>query len=300
MILNGVEKEVIMRNIQEILKFLREEVNEKNIDEVISVFTQKLNEEGKDANYFIDNDGNSFEIAIGENHSNGGFSSDQHFIADNIKLRISNGMQSEPVYLQVDETREAYRILIDKVKESRISNFFDLVKIIYDTTVEYFGDTSEVIPNRADYYENILDTDETAYPCGKISDFKGKNMAACAERAALSQNLMRFLGIESTYKVSKIKDGEKSDIHAYNLVSYHGKYYIFDSTIPKVERDSSITPIVAKIPHHVYEKLIIRDSDKDDVSVKTKYKSIRGIREIHYNSWSKNVIDMTSSGYDEV
>ncbi|MBR4110497.1 MAG: hypothetical protein IKK43_02265 [Clostridia bacterium] len=77
-----------MRNTQEILRFLREEVNEKNIDEVISTFTQKLNEEGKDADYFVYTDSQRWKLSIGENNKGSGISSDQCFIAENIKLKI--------------------------------------------------------------------------------------------------------------------------------------------------------------------------------------------------------------------
>ena len=290
-----------MGNTQGILKFLKEEVNEKNIDEVISTFTQKLNEEGKDADYY-EGEKRGYRLEISANHYYcGAFSSDQYFISENIKLGVMNGLACDAVYLQVNETKEAYRILIDKVKKSSISSFSDLVKIIYDTTVEYFGDLSEAGDKRVPYYEDIANNsdEDEEYPCGKISDFKGKNMAACVERAALSQNLMHFLGIESTYKASLIKDGEKKDCHAYNLVSYNEKYYIFDATIPRVEKDGSINPIVATIPKEAYETLINRYTKEDDYSVKTEYKSIRGKRKIHYNSFGNKVIDMSFSDFDE-
>lgn len=288
-----------MGDIEEILKFLREEVNENNIDDVIEIFTQKLSMAGKDANVVSYNDGSSWRAKICPNNVGGGISANQHFISDNIGLVVTGGAGTEMMYLSVDDTREAFKILIDKVKKTQSLGFPDLMKIVYDTTVEYFGDTSEALPNRLNYYEKLLDIiPEDEKLIGKISDFKGKNMAACVERAALAQNLMKFLGIDSTYKASQITNDGKREGHAYNLVSHNGKYYIFDATIPKVEKNGSITPIVTEISHTTYEKLVKKLPKEDNISVRVQYDSIRGKRKIHYNSWSKEVIDMTSE-YDE-
>ena len=70
----------------------------------------------------------------------------------------------------------------------------------------------------------------------------------------LSQNLLIELGIKSIYKASgTIIDG-KECVHAYNLISHDGKYYIFDATIPTVDNDK-LSPIICEIPEDVFDIL---------------------------------------------
>ena len=63
-----------------------------------------------------------------------------------------------------------------------------------------------------------------------LESLKSKNLAVCLEDATLSQNMLKLLGINSTLKVSLVQyeDG-RYDTHAYNLISYNNKYYLFDS-----------------------------------------------------------------------
>ena len=283
-----------MGNVQSILNFIRNGINEENIDDIISVFTRKLNEDGKDADIYIGDLVKSVRrFKIGANHigtfTRGGlYSANSKFISDNILLNVGGGIAADDADLMVDETPDAYKILIEKIKNEPNATFENLMKIVYDTTIEYFGTTENAIEAREAYYEehDVYSKEEK----GRISDFKGKNMAACMERAALSQNLMKFLGIESTLKVSSINVDGKDDVHAFNLIGVDGKYYLFDATIPVVNKNGEVTPIITEIPEQAYQKLI-HPFHKDDVAVETEFDSLRGHRKITYNSWSKNIVD---------
>lgn len=286
-----------MENVQKIVDFIKNGIDEENIDEIISVFTRKLGEEGKDADLYMDESlkkNRKFKIGVNQlgNTSCGGlYSADSKFISDSIVLNVSNGIVANEADLMVDETPEAYKILIEKIKNEQNVNFENLMKIVYDTTVEYFGTTENAIEGREAYYEANDVWSENGI--GRISDFKGKNMAACTERAALSQNLMKFLGIDSTFKVAQIMNDGKNDVHAFNVVAFDGKYYLFDATIPNVRENGEITPIITEIPEQAYRK-IIDPSHKDDVAIETEFDSLRGYRKIRYNSWSQNIIDTTN------
>lgn len=283
-----------MQNVQRIVDFIKTGINEKNIDEIISVFTRKLNEDGKDADIYNDVECKRIRrFKIGANHvgpfTRGGlYSANSKFISDNILLNVGGGIAVDDADLMVDETPEAYKILIEKVKNEPNINFENLMKIVYDTTVEYFGTTENAIEARQVYYEehDVYSEEEK----GRISDFKGKNMAACMERAALAQNLMKFLGIDSTLKVSQINVDGKDDIHAFNLVEADGKYYIFDATIPVVNENRGVTPIITEIPEQAYKEMI-NPFHKDDIAIEAEFDSLRGHRQIIYNSWSKNIVD---------
>jgi len=124
---------------------------------------------------------------------------------------------------------------------------------------------------------------------GKVSNLRGKGAAMCVERAMLAQNLLMRLNILSFYKCSSIvKDGSK-EIHSYNLVSFDGKYYIFDASIPAL-KDNKINPIVAEVPSEVFE-MISSPSSKIGYSVRTShFNPVRKVNvEITYDSDRDNI-----------
>lgn len=282
----------------ETINFLRKETNDKNINLIISEILKRLNEAGKDATQYKNDYGDgSFSIStltLGANKMNGwsmgGYlSSDREFISDNIRINVMSGLGSDIVDTTMGDCTEAYEMLIRRLQKLDKANFEDVMREVYLTTSDYFGGVENVdIDERKGYYEELGDKEAT----GVISELKGKTLAACTERAALSQNLLKFLGFDAVFKVSQITNVDKEEVHAYNLVAHDGKYYIFDATIPRIDEKGEITPLVAEIPKEVFETLS-HPLRKDDVSVKTEYDSVRGHRKIHYNSWSKNVYDTT-------
>ena len=77
----------------------------------------------------------------------------------------------------------------------------------------------------------------------------------CIERAMLSQNLLKEIGIDTTFKISGIKKNGEDEAHAFNLITHDNKYYIFDATIPTL-RNNVISPLICEIPEDIYKKII--------------------------------------------
>ena len=191
-------------------------------------------------------------------------------------------------YAQLGDIKDAYKILERKLSDLRNIEFEDAMKYIAETVQEYFGDYSNV----SSRFDNYPDEDEVEYfsiERGKVSDLQGKNAAMCVERAMLSQNLLKYIseklpGLESYFKETGIEiqsegDKTKREAHAFNLVSYNGKYYIFDSTIPKGTKDN-LQPIVAELPENVFETLV--ESPRVGYAVEIEHISALTGKKMHY------------------
>lgn len=191
-------------------------------------------------------------------------------------------------FVQLGDIQNAYDILEKKLSNLENNKFEDLMKYVAETIQEYFGDYSNV----SSRLENFPDEDEVemfSKERGKVSDLQGKNTAACVERAMLSQNLLKYIskklpGLESYFKETGIKiqrdeDKPTLEAHAFNLVAYNGKYYIFDSTIPKGTKDN-LQPIVAELPEHVFTSLV--ESRRIGYAVELEHVSALTGKKMHY------------------
>ncbi len=288
-----------MSRVSEMIELLKTKVNEENVKEVISEVTSRLSEKGKDADLheFVYSDGSKItkKMRIGPNRikkffMSGTLSADSEFISNNIRISVTSGIMADIVDLTVDDCQEAYENLIWKIQKQDITSFEDIMKTVYSVVNDYFGGIEKVDPKeRERYYHNLGDLEKDAI----LSDFKGKNLAACTERAALSQNLLQFLGFNSVFKSSIITNSKgKEEAHDYNLVEFDGKYYLYDATIPLKEKNGNVTPIISEISKEVFEKLS-HSYKEDDVAIRTEHDSGRGYKRIVYNSWSENVYDTT-------
>lgn len=191
-------------------------------------------------------------------------------------------------YVQLGDAKDAYEILESKLSNSKNNSFENLMKYIAETVQEYFGDYSN-LNNRLANYPDEEDVELFSVERGKASDLQGKNAAACVERAMLSQNLLKYIseklpGLESYFKETGIEiqrdEGKpKREAHAFNLVSYNGNYYIFDSTIPKGTKDN-LQPIVAEIPEHVFTSLV--ESSREGYAVELEHISALTGEKRHY------------------
>lgn len=166
-------------------------------------------------------------------------------------VSISSGLDDNR-YCTMGNITTAYEILRNKILNNDDSNFEEMCNCVCETVWDYFGNI-EKIDERFNYFpaEDEL-PDESKR--GKVSDLQNKDAAACIERAMLSHNLLKSLDINSTFKCSYIKVDGQHDGHAYNLIESSGKYYLFDSSIPK-EKNGKMNPIIAEIPQEVYEQI---------------------------------------------
>lgn len=170
------------------------------------------------------------------------------------KVLLADGLGSR-IPCVIGDVKEAYEMLKSKLSSDTV-NIEDVSEKIFEVIWEYFGDYSNV-DSRLSYY-NDTDNIESEDDISKVSGLKGKNAAMCVERAMLSQNLLKSLGIESYYKQSQIIKNGDIDTHAYNIISHNNKYYIFDSAIPTL-KNGKVNPLVAEIPREVYEQIISSD-----------------------------------------
>ena len=164
-------------------------------------------------------------------------------------VNVENGF-ADIRYITIGDVSEAYDIFEAVIAERQPKGFFEICECVMETITRYFGDYSNVQARRS------FLPDETSGKTGTVADFAHKNAGICIERSMLAQNLLRQIGIESTFKSAGfINNNGKADAHAFNLIKYCGRYYIFDSTQPTL-RDGVISPIVAEIPEDVYNAMI--------------------------------------------
>lgn len=191
-------------------------------------------------------------------------------------------------YVQLGDVKDAYNILESKLSGLNNIKFEDYMRCIAETVQEYYGDYSNV----SSRLENYPDEDEVemfSKERGKASDLQGKNAAMCVERAMLSQNLLKYIseklpGLESYFKetgieIQREEDKPKREVHAFNLVSYNEKYYIFDSTIPKGMKEN-LQPLVAELPEHVFTSLV--ESPRVGYAVEIEHVSALTGKKMHY------------------
>lgn len=208
---------------------------------------------------------------IGANHTTtgvifGGISSsfDETFTTEEVLIEAGIG---DIIPCVIGNIKDAYTLLEQEIKESSPQSIDQLTETVFKVVQAYFGDYSN-ISERMSFYP-ATDDIETDDQIGQVSSLQGKNSAMCVERAMLSQNLLKSLGITSHYKCSGIIKNNQNDIHAYNIISHKNKYYIFDATIP-AQIDNKTTPLVAEIPEEVYQTIITPNA-RVGYSVETKY-----------------------------
>ena len=192
-------------------------------------------------------------------------------IDDNIEigdeLSVGGGFIGEE-YLIVDECVEAWKILAEVLLKNNPQTFEEKCECVQEAINSYFGDFSNAYEREAFYHGDGV----------KLSSFAHKNIAACTERATLSHMMLKFIGINSTLRISDFTNNEGNlDHHAYNLIENDDSYYLYDSTQPTLN-GKVISPILAKIPKEIYEGLRKRGM---------------GIHVTHYNP-------MTGKDYDVI
>ncbi|MBI2599962.1 hypothetical protein HYW43_03515 [Candidatus Daviesbacteria bacterium] len=158
-------------------------------------------------------------------------------------IHPASWIYTSPLYpaFTVDDP-EVYRTLFREfaefsaVPELRWHTIDELAKFaILRTLQSYFGNgcTTQETENKRDFYY-MLHT-RTAGNQFSIRNFKGAGIAACSEKAAVSQNLLAFLGydtylIPSTHCVFGV--GSDPVSHLYNVFGDGFANFIFDPSNP--------------------------------------------------------------------
>ena len=198
---------------------------------------------------------------------------------------ISNGID-DIIRCKIGNIDELYDVLNSRITGNE--SFEEKVRVVFNIVNNYFG-TYENVDQRMDNYKSD-DFIESEDEVGKVSDLKGKNAGMCVERAMVSQNLLKHLGINSFYKTSAIENNGKNEVHSYNLIENEDKYYIYDSTMPK-SKNGEVTPLITEIPKEVFEE-ISKGEEEVGYPVEVEfYNPLRKMQKhIIYDSWKKERI----------
>lgn len=170
------------------------------------------------------------------------------------EIVIPNGNKLS--YCTIGDIKEAYVIFRNNIASNRPRNVEDYIACIQNVMLAYFGNLFNAKKRKLN----------EKY---KVSDLAHKNSAIGIERAMLAQNLLWEIDVKSIFKISMVIVDNKPIIHAYNIVSYDDKHYIFDSTLQSV-RNGFISPIICEIPNDVYEEIILPTSS-DGISVEVTH-----------------------------
>ena len=195
----------------------------------------------------------------------GGIDSSFDGVFKDEQVLIGSGLDYTPCV--IGDISSIYIMFGKNVAERQPHTFEDYSICMMKTIQEYFGDYSNIEERMANYPDTDFISD--GVPIGKVSDLRGKNAAMCVERAMVAQNLLKLLGINSYYKCSGITKNDNKEVHAYNVVEYQGKYYIFDATMPTV-KDEEISPIVAEITEEAFNELV-QTRTREGISVEVAH-----------------------------
>lgn len=190
----------------------------------------------------------------------GGIVSSFNGVFRNEEVLIETGMDYTPC--MIGDITDAYNLLDEKIKGKNIEDIELLMEIIFEVVNEYFGGIDNVDNRMSNYVD--LDFITCEDDIGKVSSLKGKGEAACTERAMVTQNLLKRLGIDSYYKCSTIIINGKNDIHSYNIAIINDKHYIIDSSLASIH-DEKATSLICEIPDYVYASLIRGEARIEDI-----------------------------------
>jgi hypothetical protein len=232
---------------------------------------------------------------IGANYTNGvihgGYLSSFNGSFSKELIGIETGLD-DSVDAKIGDIKEAYELLKSKINGIDNADIFELSREVLETVDEFFGGFAN-IDVRMDYYYPA-DFDESKD--NKISNLKGTGAAMCVERAALAQNLLKSLGINSFFKTSGIIKNNNKEIHSYNLIEFNNRYYIFDSSMPNLI-NNQINPLIAEIDKDTFNLLC---SPIPDIGISTTVSHYNPYREIDltitYDSGRKKQTEVNSLG----
>lgn len=143
----------------------------------------------------------------------------------------------------INDNNYAY-YFFDGLRKCEIKSISDALNKVYPFIMFYFGEYT----NPEIREQIIMNT-----PPRKMIDISalaGKNTAICVERAAIVQNLVTLLGVESYFVVGNIHDKDEQGPHAYNILRVNEKFYLYD-----VSKDIQVE-INGRIKYQPYIKAI--------------------------------------------
>lgn len=209
-------------------------------------------------------------------------------------INVESGL-GDIVSAKIGDISVAYEMLKSKIGTIDSSNIFELAQIVLETVDDFFGGFDN-IDERMNYYypDDFVESENN-----KISDLKGTGAAMCVERAAVSQNLLKSLGINSFMKISGITKNNNKEVHSYNLIEYDGRFYIFDSSMPSLINGQA-NPLIAEIDRETFDLLSVPISGIGISTTVSHYNPYRDIDvTITYDSGRDKSIEVNSLGEEK-
>ncbi len=128
-----------------------------------------------------------------------------------------------------------------------------------------------------------------------IGIFKGNSMAECTEYAALTQNILSFMGFNSYYVSGSFSSSKNNESHAFNLVqTTPEKFFLIDASNPIImfdEKDNVLTSRTRFSPlsQEQFENAISAQKFELELNV-CNYQRINGsVRNVDVDIWKYGI-----------
>lgn len=174
--------------------------------------------------------------------------------------------------VRVDDP-QIYQVLLDSFRQFRENPSWRdrsmreiapqaLARTLGEYFGNYYGTSSTEQNNRKFYWDHgSADSEDLS-----ISEFRGKKIGVCAEKAAVAQNLLTFMGYETELVMStnnrlNASETDDKDGHAYLIITSDRGHFIHDPTNPiMVEKEDgsifTVMPSNYPISNEKYQGLI--------------------------------------------
>lgn len=151
--------------------------------------------------------------------------------------------------LKIDDV-EIYRVLIESFRQFKTEpgwankSMREIAQQAITRTIGvYFGNytgtkNSEML-NRKFYSEHTTSSSDPI----SVSEFKGRGMAVCAEKASTTENILTFMGYDSELFMStnnrlNSPNVDEEDGHLFLVISNENGHFVYDPTNPVVVSNS--------------------------------------------------------------
>ena len=181
-------------------------------DEIRTAIREELNSDKKIEDFVDDQikrfEFNTKEKTVGQNYTD----SFRDFISSKIHYKSTDRLFGNDAPDLVYDDTQPYTELITKLHERGNYNIPSLCNSIFNVVCDYLPSNDKKGHDRMDVYWGSVD--------GKISikEISERGVAFCSEKAGLSHNMFKMLGIDSEMVVG----AREKEPHAYNLIYPNG------------------------------------------------------------------------------
>jgi len=156
-------------------------------------------------------------------------------------------------FLKFNDEQKIYEELANHIKQNfneKTSDFDLICKSIRDVVYSKIGQTNHA--ENLDRYCQFTTQKDNICP---ISNFYGRDISECSERALIAHNLFKFLGVESYFMAGKLNINNNVQMHNYNIIYIKDKAYIFDL---------ACTPLTKKENGELEKNPLIKELSKQE------------------------------------